>query len=85
MADASWPADPTGAHELRYWNGTTWTEHVSDQGITGQDPLTSEPPPAAPRLDRELPARHPHRERPAGVDQGHGRAAGRLAARQGHR
>jgi putative oligomerization/nucleic acid binding protein/uncharacterized protein DUF2510/PH (Pleckstrin Homology) domain-containing protein len=48
MADASWLADPTGAHELRYWNGTSWTEHVSDQGTTGQDPLTTElPPPAA--------------------------------------
>jgi len=45
MADASWLADPTGAHELRYWNGSTWTEHVSDQGTTGQDPLTTELPP----------------------------------------
>jgi Bacterial PH domain/Protein of unknown function (DUF2510) len=44
MADASWLPDPTGAHELRYWNGTTWTEHVSDQGATGQDPLTAELP-----------------------------------------
>ena len=32
MADASWFADPSGAHELRYWNGSCWTEHVSDQG-----------------------------------------------------
>jgi hypothetical protein len=49
MAEASWLGDPTGAHELRYWNGTSWTEHVSDQGTTGQDPLTAElpPPPAA--------------------------------------
>jgi hypothetical protein len=47
MADASWLPDPSGAHELRYWNGTTWTEHVSDQGATGQDPVTSEYPPPA--------------------------------------
>lgn len=47
MAEASWLADPTGAHELRYWNGTSWTEHVSDQGTTGQDPLTTELPPPA--------------------------------------
>jgi putative oligomerization/nucleic acid binding protein/PH (Pleckstrin Homology) domain-containing protein/uncharacterized protein DUF2510 len=48
MAEASWLADPTGAHELRYWNGSSWTEHVSDQGTTGQDPLTTElPPPGA--------------------------------------
>ena len=45
MAEASWLADPTGAHELRYWNGSGWTEHVSDQGTTGQDPLTTELPP----------------------------------------
>jgi hypothetical protein len=57
MADASWLPDPTGAHELRYWNGSTWTEHVSDQGTTGQDPLSTEllppapasPPPPAPQ------------------------------------
>ncbi|MGY1803019.1 PH domain-containing protein [Blastococcus sp. SYSU D00922] len=48
MADANWLPDPTGMHELRYWNGSAWTEHVSDQGSTGQDPLTTElPPPAA--------------------------------------
>ena len=48
MAEASWLADPTGMHELRYWNGSSWTEHVSDQGTAGQDPLTTElPPPAA--------------------------------------
>ena len=48
MADASWLPDPSGAHELRYWNGSSWTEHVSDRGTTGQDVLTAElPPPAA--------------------------------------
>ena len=60
MADASWLRDPSGAHELRYWDGTSWTEHVSDQGTTGQDPLTTElpppadafpPPPAPPPVD----------------------------------
>ena len=50
MPDASWLPDPTQAHELRYWNGSAWTEHVSDQGTAGVDPLTAElpPPPAAP-------------------------------------
>ena len=48
MAEASWLADPTGAHELRYWNGWSWTEHVSDQGTPDQDPLMTElSPPAA--------------------------------------
>ena len=64
MAEASWLADPTGVHELRYWNGSSWTEHVSDQGTTGQDPLTVElpppadafPPPPAPPLAAAAPA-----------------------------
>ncbi|MCW2636024.1 MAG: hypothetical protein JWQ99_2391 [Blastococcus sp.] len=48
MADASWLPDPSGAHELRYWDGAAWTEHVSDQGTTGQEPLTAPFPPPAP-------------------------------------
>lgn len=48
MAEASWLPDPAGVHELRYWNGSSWTEHVSDQGTAGQDPPPAElPPPAA--------------------------------------
>jgi hypothetical protein len=35
---ASWQADPTRRHELRYWDGTTWTEHVSDAGQQSTDP-----------------------------------------------
>ncbi len=48
MAEAGWLPDPAGVHELRYWNGSAWTEHVSDQGMTSQDaPPTQFPPPAA--------------------------------------
>lgn len=36
---ANWYADPSGRHELRYWDGTTWTDHVSDQGATSVDPM----------------------------------------------
>jgi hypothetical protein len=36
---ASWLADPRGRHELRYWDGNHWTEHVSDQGVQGTDPV----------------------------------------------
>jgi hypothetical protein len=36
---ATWAADPAGRHELRYWDGTRWTEHVSDRGATARDPL----------------------------------------------
>ncbi|WP_034508742.1 PH domain-containing protein [Blastococcus sp. URHD0036] len=54
MVDANWLPDPSGTHELRYWNGTAWTEHVSDQGTTGVDvptrelPLPGEAPPPPP-------------------------------------
>jgi hypothetical protein len=34
---ARWAEDPYARHELRYWNGTEWTEHVSDGGTTATD------------------------------------------------
>jgi hypothetical protein len=34
---AGWHPDPHSRHELRYWNGTQWTDHVSDRGVTGVD------------------------------------------------
>jgi uncharacterized protein YxjI len=36
---ANWHPDPMGRHQLRYWDGAVWTEHVSNNGITGTDPL----------------------------------------------
>jgi uncharacterized protein YxjI len=36
---ADWYADPTGRHEHRYYDGTAWTDHVSDRGVTGRDPV----------------------------------------------
>ncbi|PZS30448.1 MAG: scramblase [Pseudonocardiales bacterium] len=33
-----WYADPFGRHEMRYFNGTAWTEHVSSHGRAGIDP-----------------------------------------------
>ena len=36
---ARWEQDPYGRHELRYWDGTRWTEHVSSGGAqTIDDP-----------------------------------------------
>jgi hypothetical protein len=47
-----WRADPFGRHEYRYWDGTTWTEHVSDQGAVNADPVGPDnqapPPPPIP-------------------------------------
>jgi len=36
---ANWYPDPTNRHQLRYWNGSAWTDHVSDNGVQGSDPV----------------------------------------------
>lgn len=35
--EAGWYRDPTGGHELRYHDGTSWTNHVSDGGTPSTD------------------------------------------------
>jgi hypothetical protein len=35
---AGWYADPSGRYELRYWDGSAWTEHVSRAGQQFTDP-----------------------------------------------
>jgi hypothetical protein len=37
-APAGWFADQSRRHELRYWDGAKWTEHVSDAGVQAIDP-----------------------------------------------
>ncbi|MDW3215768.1 MAG: DUF2510 domain-containing protein [Ilumatobacteraceae bacterium] len=37
-APAGWYADPSSRFELRYWDGTQWTEHVSRAGQQYTDP-----------------------------------------------
>jgi hypothetical protein len=37
-APAAWYPDPSGRYELRYWNGSAWTEHVSRNGQQFTDP-----------------------------------------------
>jgi hypothetical protein len=34
---ADWYPDPHGGHELRYWDGAAWTDHVCDGGQTSVD------------------------------------------------
>ncbi|MEZ0448431.1 DUF2510 domain-containing protein [Cellulomonas sp. ICMP 17802] len=34
-----WAPDFTGRHEHRWWDGTAWTEHVSDRGVPSSDPI----------------------------------------------
>ena len=45
-AEAGWIADPTGRHEYRYWDGSAWTDNVSDGGVTSVDPIPMDPAPA---------------------------------------
>jgi hypothetical protein len=40
---AAWHPDPFGRHQMRYWDGTQWTEHVSNQGKQSTDPPTGTP------------------------------------------
>lgn len=55
---ANWYPDPTGRNEHRYWDGTGWTDHVSNRGVTGVDPVGAPPAgaqsqqPQQSRLDR---------------------------------
>lgn len=41
-----WLPDPTGRHEYRYWDGSRWTDDVSDQGTISSDAYAG--PTAAP-------------------------------------
>jgi hypothetical protein len=38
VAPAAWYADPSNRFELRYWDGSEWTEHVARGGQQFTDP-----------------------------------------------
>jgi hypothetical protein len=38
---ADWYPDPCGAHQMRYWDGATWTAHCADDGQQVEDPVPS--------------------------------------------
>lgn len=38
-APAGWYPDPLGGHQHRYWDGMTWSDSVSDDGIVTSQPL----------------------------------------------
>ncbi len=42
---ANWYPDPGGRHEHRYWDGSQWTDNVSDGGRTSVEPLGASPIP----------------------------------------
>ena len=37
----AWHPDPTGRHQYRYWDGSAWTHHVSDNGVAATDPVNA--------------------------------------------
>ena len=43
--EQNWLPDPTGRYEYRWWDGTTWTDQVSNQGQPSTDPLEVALPP----------------------------------------
>lgn len=36
---AAWYPDPSNRHQVRYWDGRTWTAEVADQGVRAVDPV----------------------------------------------
>ena len=38
---ADWYPDPYGRAEVRYWDGATWTDHVSSNGRQSSDPIAA--------------------------------------------
>lgn len=38
----TWAPDPTGRNHLRWFNGSVWTDHVSNNGRVSIDPMTFE-------------------------------------------
>ncbi|WP_229023186.1 DUF2510 domain-containing protein [Actinomarinicola tropica] len=40
-SDAAWKPDPSGRHQYRYWDGSAWTDQVSDDGAISTDPMDS--------------------------------------------
>jgi len=54
---AGWLADPTGAHQLRYWDGRAWTQHVYDYAAAPAAPApVQESTPAPAPMEQALPA-----------------------------
>lgn len=59
---AGWQADPTGRFEHRYWDGSAWTDHVSNAGVMSTDAFDAPADPGGgPSMD-------PTAEQPASSD-----------------
>lgn len=65
MTDSTpgWQPDPTGKHDHRYWDGSQWTENVSDAGVASIDPYE------APAVDEPTAAMDTPGDEPAAGDE----------------
>jgi hypothetical protein len=55
QAPASWYPDPFARHELRYWDGSQWTEHVASRGRQETDPpIAGAPVPGVLRTSKKV-------------------------------
>jgi Protein of unknown function (DUF2510) len=50
----NWYSDPTGQHDLRYWDGTQWTQYVSSHGATTMVPPPVPDPSQVPPYSRRF-------------------------------
>ncbi len=84
-----WHTDPLGSHELRYWDGSAWSEHVSDHGTTAISAVPADgpaPPPPVPVPAAPPPPPPPPSATPAATGggwMGKMKAAATQAADQG--
>jgi uncharacterized protein (AIM24 family) len=67
--NADWHPDPTGRHELRYWDGSQWTEHVVDKGVQSTSPMDAGGQPAQQAQPQQSqpqsqPQQQPHQAQP---------------------
>ncbi len=55
QAPANWYPDPFGHHELRYWDGGQWTQHVASRGRQEIDPpVGGSPVPTVKRASKKV-------------------------------
>jgi HEAT repeat protein len=50
---SGWYPDPTAGHQQRFWDGTAWTAHVTDDGQTNVPPPAAQPGPVDDEAARE--------------------------------
>ena len=77
--DAGWKSDPFGRYELRYWDGSAWTAHVS----SGGNQATDEPVPGDPASPPPPPPQAPEAPKPGGSWKDKLKSAAQQAAQQG--